>query len=127
MFVLVGLVLVPIVGMVVGAVRAEMFVVVDAGRRAMVVGMLMVVAVLVGMDVDMLVAVPAGARMFVLVLVFVGVLVGVFVVMFVVALHTAHLLFLTYASLRRTCTDGMIFFAIAQDARNTPSCSFPRI
>lgn len=71
MFVLVGLVLVPIVGMVVGAVRAGMFVVVDAGRRAMVVGMLMVVAVLVGMDVDMLVAVPAGARMFVLVLVFV--------------------------------------------------------
>ncbi|WP_029457219.1 hypothetical protein [Solidesulfovibrio alcoholivorans] len=127
MFVVVGLVLVSFVGMVVRAVLAGMLVVVDACRRAMVVGMLVVVAVLVGMDMHMLVAVPAGARMFVLVLVFVGVLVGMLVVMFVVALHTAHLLFLSYASSRRPCTDGMIFFAIAQDARNEPSCSFPRI
>ena len=127
MFVIVGRVLVSFVGVVVRAVLAGMLVVVDAGRRAVVVRMLVVVAVLVGMDVGMLVAVPAAARMFMLVLVFVGVLVGMLVVMFVVALHTAHLLFLSYASCRRACTDGMIFFAIAQDARNTPSCSFLRI
>ena len=127
MFVVGGLVLVPFVGMVVRAVRAGMLVVVDAGRLSVVVGMLVVVAVLVGMDMHMLVAVPAAARMFVLVLVFVGVLVGMLVVMFVVALHTAHLLFLSYASSRRPCTDGMIFFAIAQDARKRPSCGFARI
>ncbi len=127
MLVVVGLMLVPFVSVVVRTVLAGMLVVVDAGRRAVVVRMLVVVAVLVGMDVDMLVAVPAAARMFMLVLVFVGVLVGMLVVMFVVALHTAHLLFLSYASCRRACTDGMIFFAIAQDARNGTSCGFSRI
>ncbi|UJX41511.1 hypothetical protein K9F62_02085 [Desulfovibrio sp. JY] len=94
MIVGVGHVLVVRVDMVVRAVLAGMLVFVRAFPRAVLVGMLVLVFMFMGMDMDMLVGVLADAGMLVFVLVFVGMLVAMVMVVFVVALHDGCLLFL---------------------------------
>ena len=86
--VLVGGLVVPLVGVVVRAVRAAVLVVVGV-LRALPVGMQVFVFVQMVVTVRMrvLVAVLADARVFVLVLVFVLMLVGMDVLMFVVTFH----------------------------------------
>ncbi len=109
----VGLVLMAFVDMVVGAVLAVF------------VGMFVFVGVVVGMDMVMLVAVPAHTGMFVCMFVFVTVFVGMVMVVFVVALHSV-LLCPGHASFRENCLDGMFFLRPRTGCSNTGTLSFHR-
>lgn len=87
MLMLVRLAFMPFMDMVVGAVFPGMVVVVDTFPRAVLMGVLVFVPVLVVVDMGMFVAVPPNPRMLVLMLVLMAVFMTVFMVMLVVAFH----------------------------------------
>lgn len=89
---LVGLGLMPRVGMLVEAVFAGVFVIVELLAVFVRMGMAMVVLVGVAVHMAVLVGVLAEAGMFVFVLVFVSMLVGMLVMVLMVALHKNLLL-----------------------------------
>ena len=87
MRVVVRLAFMALVDMVVRTVFPAVVMVVDAFARAVLMGVLVFVGVLMIVDMGMLVAVSPNPRMFVLMLVFMGVFMDMVMMVFVVAFH----------------------------------------